>query len=164
MYFKGTSTANGTVTGNKTQKKIKPYVILSGTQSFITEGKLIIKGESYLIRSQKELTNLWLKHVSLPKDEYDKKIKLMGVPQVDFENCMVVAIFYGSSLSLEGIEAVSIIEKEEIISFNLEERTLGISLSGNLSPYSFFIIQKHSKTIVLYHSKLGGLREWDRFK
>jgi hypothetical protein len=79
-----------------------PLVTLSGAQSHVSEERCV------RITTQEEWAALWLEHLGHPaKPKYDIYFNKAGLPVVDFEHCMVVAVFGGEGSNCAGVSAVA---------------------------------------------------------
>jgi hypothetical protein len=67
----------------------KPFVVLAGAHSRID------KAEHHRITKQADLEKLWLRHAG--------KGERAAVPVVDFDRCMIIAVFGGKRPSIAGL-------------------------------------------------------------
>jgi hypothetical protein len=128
----------------------KPLVSFSGAHSQIGE-------RSYqLITSAKDWTNLWLRHTgTAAAGKYDDFYNPAGVPEVNFDKCMVIAIFSGKSKNIAGIEAASYTEDTDQIKLRI--RAKGYQTGGRpgadngdaVTPYGLFVVNRTPGTIVI---------------
>jgi hypothetical protein len=81
---------------------LKPLVTISGANSHVTTARCV------RITTHEEWAALWLEHVGLPpKSKYDLYFNKAGLPVVDFEHCIVVAVFLGATNNCAGVSAVA---------------------------------------------------------
>lgn len=119
-----------------------PLVSLSGINSRI--GK-----ESYfLVKSAKNWTELWSRHAGTNNAE--------RMPIVDFDTCMVAAVFSGKMINCRGVEAVELTEngREMILRFqNLTYQTVVTEKdraeAKAVTPFGFFVVRDSAKPVAL---------------
>jgi hypothetical protein len=133
----------------------KPYVTLWGADSKVKE-----RGYR-LIGSQKELEEIWTKHRG------EEPSYFAGAPEVDFDRCLVIAVFEGESMNSAGVESKGILDGEKEVTFRFQGRwyqTLGPGGGGKKSTaYGFFVIPRTRKPIVLeenVQNLIGGPPVW----
>ena len=126
------------------EEAIRPYVVLTGAHSPVNE-------RSYFrATSNGEWIKLWLRHVGKSQDDYSRYYNRAGVPEIDFEQCMVIAIFLGSSWNCSGLVPISKIEDENKITFRFASKWYQTEMQGDkVTPYGFFILPRSTKAIVL---------------
>lgn len=134
--------------GDKTPAVISPCVALAGADSHVSE-----RGY-FRITSLKDWTRMWQKHKGLKQDEeYDLGFDRAGLPLVDFDRFMVIAVFQGSGWNSAGLRAVSIVEEQERIVFRFDDKsyqTAGPHGGGKqVTAYGFFVIPRSTKPVVL---------------
>ena len=119
-----------------------PLVVLSGADSHCTQ-------PSYeLIKKSSELTKAWAKHLGTSEDDAYRPAMV-----VDFDRCMVVAIFRGEQGNVRGIELEPVIEGNTALTIRFSD--LGYQTGGKSNfkppdrPYAFIVVPKSSKSIVL---------------
>src|SRR5688572_8536266 len=115
----------------------KPYVSLWGADSKVKE-------KSYeLITTPEQLATVWSKH-SGKEETVDSGFNESGRPEVDFDRCLVIAIFEGDSGNTAGIGCAGIIEEEKTLTVRFRNRTYQTSGPGGggrrASAYGFFVI------------------------
>ena len=127
----------------------KPYVVLSGSQSHVS------KAATHLITSRQAWTNLWLEHVGEKPDvEYSQFYNRAGVPEVDFNACMVVAVFVGSASNNAGLTVHSTEEIDGVLVIRFDMKSYqsrGGADDG--APYGFFIIPRTEQAVLLQVNK-----------
>ena len=79
---------------------LAPLVTLTGADSHVTEARCL------RITTADEWAATWLEHVGAPpKPKYDLYYNKAGLPVVDFERCMVIAVFAGARGNCAGVSA-----------------------------------------------------------
>lgn len=140
--------------GDKTPAAISPCVALTGADSHVSE-----RGY-FRITTLKDWTRIWQEHKGLKQnEEYDVYSDPAGLPLVDFERFMVIAVFQGRSWNSAGLRAVSIVEEQERIVFRFDDKsyqTAGPDGGGKqVSAYGFFVIARSTKAVVLEENVQG---------
>ena len=117
------------------EKATRPLVTLTGTDSQVKERSY------HLIRSEKEWIKIWQRHKGAKESEnYDLFYNPLGLPEVNFEKCMVIAAFQGSGWNSAGLRAVSVLEEKDRIVLRFVSKgyqTAGPG-SGSGRPVSVF--------------------------
>jgi len=134
--------------GDNAAGVISPCVALAGADSRVSEPSY------HRVTSLKEWTEIWKKHKGLKQGEkYDLFYNLAGLPLVDFERYMVIAIFQGSRWNSAGLEAVSVSEQRNRIVFRFNDKsyqTAGPDGGGKqVTVYGFFVVPRSTKAVVL---------------
>lgn len=133
---------------------LRPCVVLTGTDSQVKERSCL------RIESQEEWTKVWRRHrgddAAAPYDEY---FNPLGLPGIDFDKYMVVAVFQGEGWNSAGVKAVSIVEEKDRILFRFEGKwyqTAGPDGGGKkVSVYGFFVLPRTAKTVVVEENAQG---------
>jgi len=130
----------------------KPYASLWGADSQV-------KKKSYhLIGSPKEMDEVWSRHRGNTDFDYN------GRPEVDFDRCLVVAIFQGESANTAGIECTGILEGATSLTFRFRNRWYQTAVTAKrASAYGFFVIPRTRKPIVIeedVHQGIGQPPIW----
>jgi hypothetical protein len=128
-----------------------PYVTLTGTDSHIKERSY------HRVVSEDEWIKIWQRHKGAKESkDYDFFYNPLGLPYIDFEKCMVIAVFQGSSVNSAGLKTVAILEEKDRIVLRFEEKwyqtmeRAGTGHGGNhVTVYGFFMLPRSSKTVVL---------------
>jgi hypothetical protein len=127
-----------------------PYVTLTGADSHVKE-------RSYRrVASEEDWIKIWQRHKGEKESEdYDLFYDPLGLPSIDFEKCMVIAVFQGSSCNSAGLKAVTILEEKDRIVLRFEDKsyqTGGFDADGGrkqVTVYGFFVLPRSRKTVVL---------------
>jgi hypothetical protein len=81
---------------------VAPLVTHTGTNSHVLDERCL------RITTQAEWSALWLEHVGEPpKPQCDMYFNKAGLPVVDFERCMVMAVFGGATNNVAGLSATA---------------------------------------------------------
>jgi hypothetical protein len=137
-----------------TQQTIRPYVTLTGTDSHVKERSC------YRVMSQDEWIRTWHRHQGAKESkDYDLFYNPLGLPYIDFEKCMVIAVFQGSGWNSAGLQAAQSLEENARIVLRFEEKhyqTAGPGGGGKqVRVYGFFVLPRSSKTVVLEENVQG---------
>lgn len=127
---------------------IEPCVSLAGANSGIT------KREIHRITKQDDWIRLWQKHKGLEvTGEYDFHYDPAGLPLVDFQRYMVIAIFQGSGWNSARAKAVSIEDQPEQIVVRYDDKgyqTFGPDGGGDeVTPYGIFVVPRSNKAVAV---------------
>lgn len=128
--------------GAQTKSSIKPLVAFSGANSHITE-------QSFrLISDDKEWKVVWARHLgTTPEDAYCPRLA------IDFQQCLVIAIFKGKVRNSRGIQLNSIAETVDLITVQFTtlgyQSTLATAKQLPETPFAFIVIPKMAKNIVI---------------
>ena len=141
---------------------ITPCVILTGADSHVSDR------EYHRITSMNDWAKLWQKHKGQKDNsEYDLYHDPLGLPLIDFQRYMVIAIFQGTRWNSAGLKAVSILEQQDGIVFRFDDKsyqTGGRNGGGRrVTVYGFFIVPRSPKPVVLEENVqrvIGRPPEW----
>lgn len=132
------------------QKAARPLVILTGTDSQIKEQ------HCYLIRSEKEWVKIWFRHKGIKEPEsYDRYYNPLSLPEINFDKCVVLAIFQGNGWNSAGLKVVDLLESKDRILLRFDEKsyqTMGSDLAGGankVTVYGFFVMPRSDKTLII---------------
>lgn len=139
-------------------KEAKPYVTLAGAASKIRTR------EYHRITTREELVRVWLRHAGVDPARYTDFYNEAGVPDVDFERCMVVAVFGGECVNSAGIDAVTVAEQSDPMLLRFQHRWFQSGPEGDrATPFGFFVVPRSTKALVLeenVQNLIGGQPEW----
>ena len=122
----------------------RPYVGLWGADS---KRKNI---DYHRVMKRDELTKVWLAHVGVDRDRHSDYYNKARVPEVDFERCMVLAIFRGQMKNSAGVKIVSITESADSILVRFDDRAYKTANEVHeVTPYGFFVLPRSNKLMVL---------------
>lgn len=137
----------------------RPYVTLTGTNSQVKE-------RSYRrAASEDEWIKIWQRHKGEKESkDYDLFYNPLGLPSIDFEKCMVIAVFQGSGWNSAGLKAVAILEKKDRIVLRFQNKWYQTGPHAKqVTVYGFFVLPRSSKTVVLEENVqniIGGKPVW----
>ena len=141
------------------EKKMRPYVTITGAHCKVTE-------PSYKrVVDANEWARLWLRHKGKESTtDYDYFYNPAGVPIVNFEACMVVAIFEGSGWNSAGLWADSLVEQDNAVVLRFDHKSYQTGEKGDgVTVFGFFVIPRSAKPIVLeenVQSRIGRPPQW----
>ena len=142
------NTGDLAVPEDNARQAARPCVTLTGADSHVKE-------RSYFrITSEDEWVKIWQRHKGVNESkDYDLFYNPLGLPNIDFEKCMVIAVFQGSGWNNAGLTAVAVLEGKDgiVLRFgNKGYQTGGPGGGGKRTTvYGFFVLPQSSKTVVL---------------
>jgi hypothetical protein len=120
----------------------KPLVTLSGANSHVR------KPAYERIATPEDWRRVWTSHLgTLPDSFYGSRF------EVDFDHCLVVAIFRGEETNIRGIQIESLSDSADSVVIRFVE--LGYQTAGSDNnkppdrPYAFLVLPKTNKSIIL---------------
>ncbi len=128
----------------------RPFVTLTGTDSHVKE-------RSYRrVASEDEWIKIWQRHKGAKESkDYDLFYNPLGLPSIDFEKCMVIAVFQGNGVNSAGLKAVAILEEKDRLALRFQNKSYQTMVYGpvdegdQVTVYGFFVLPRSSKTVVL---------------
>ncbi|MFT7616906.1 MAG: hypothetical protein ACI97A_000536 [Planctomycetota bacterium] len=146
----GCSTATDTeqVQEQSTKPGENPWVVINGSDSLLQQ-------KSYLrITTKKDLAVVWQRHKGQSTTEpFDFYYNPLGMPTIDFETSMVVAIFDGRGWNNAGIDARRVFIRNDDLVVRYQDKsfqTAGIDGGGQLgAAYGFFILPRSNRKLVI---------------
>jgi hypothetical protein len=125
-----------------------PLVTLTGADSHVKERSC------HLIRSEKEWIKIWQRHKGVKElENYDLFYNPLGLPEVNFDKCIVIAAFQGSGWNSAGLRETVFKDEEDRIVLQFEDKayqTMGPGGGGEqVTVYGFFVLPRSDKTVVL---------------
>ncbi|MCY3018463.1 MAG: hypothetical protein NTW87_05460 [Planctomycetota bacterium] len=154
---------------------IRPYVSFTGADSHIKQPGY------HRIVSEAEWLALWQKHKGAKESsDYSLFYNPLGLPHVDFDQCMVIALCQGAGYNSAGVEAVSVTEEKDRIVFRFNSKsyqTVGPPVVGSVpgtltmedgggqavAVYGFFVLPRSTKAVILQENvqrTKAGPPEW----
>jgi hypothetical protein len=136
------------VAAGNTPQAARPLMTLTGNDSQIKERSY------HRIMSEDEWIKIWQQHrgVRVSKD-YDFFYNPLGLPDINFEKCMVIAAFQGSGWNSAGLRAISVHEEKDRILLRFVSKgyqTGGPEGGGKqVTVYGFFLLPRSDKTVVV---------------
>ncbi|HEX5011529.1 MAG TPA: hypothetical protein VFY71_14125 [Planctomycetota bacterium] len=158
---------------------LTPLVTITGRESHVTEARCL------RVTSADEWAALWLEHVGEPPNPEYNQHKLYfnkaGLPVVDFERCLVVAVFRGAGSNCAGVSAVAgpledpeaetktpVAEGDEVLRLSWHSYQSGTP-ADSVSPFGFFVLPRNSAPLVVQDRRMpmgeghGRIEERARF-
>ncbi|MFG0331437.1 MAG: hypothetical protein ACF8PN_16230 [Phycisphaerales bacterium] len=129
---------------------IHPYVSYSGRVSAITDRRLL------LIRDQESFDEMWRSHMGDRIERAGQGWPL--TPTVDFNLCMVLAIFSGDRVNANGEQIESIkLESERLVvrydTVTYQTASIGATDRGEPArPYGIFVLPRIDTTVVVHEN------------
>lgn len=136
----------------------KPLVVMSGEVSHVA------KPLCRRLASPEEWARVWASHLGTTVDDAYRPIL-----EIDFDRCLIVAIFRGREANVLGIEINSLSEVADLVIIRFS--TLGYQSAGEDAdemsrPYAFIVLPKSNKTIVLQENvqqNKSGEPQWKEY-
>jgi hypothetical protein len=141
----------GEVDAANGRQTARPCVTLTGTDSHVNERSY------HRIASEDEWIKVWQRHKGAKESKtYDLFYNPLGLPSIDFEKYMVIAVFQGSDWNNAGLKADAVLEEKDgiVLRFaNKRYQTAGPDGGGKKTTvYAFFVLPLSNKTVVLEES------------
>ena len=121
---------------------VKPLVVISGANSNVTSPSLAV------IQTDEQWQRVWAKHLGTTVDDAYR-----AAMEVDFDRCMVVAVFRGSTRNVRGVAIDSVSMVGESIRIRLTD--VGYQTGGKDNdkpldrPYAIIVLPKSAKGVVV---------------
>lgn len=141
----------------------KPYFAMSGPNSAIDYRAFAV------IRDQETFDLMWQKHKGDGIERAGQGWPLS--PDVDFDSCMVVALFRGDSVNCNGEQIESIHEHEDHLEVRYDSVTYqtasfdGKDRGNAVTPYGIFVVPRVDKKVHLVENVQGFIGQppkWER--
>ena len=129
----------------------KALVEFSGAHSKIAQ-------RAYLrITSLKEFRDAYMRHLGIDPSRFDEYYNENNVPTIDFDRCMVIAVFDGDGWNTAGISVEAIRDEADRVLVRFAHRfyqTSGDFNSGDgggkrVTAFGMFVIPRSEKEVVL---------------
>ena len=140
---------------NLLRSGLEPYVEFRGGQSKI-------KTRSYRrVIAPNDWADLWIEHTGAQrhKGDYNWYYNEAGVPLIDFQRCMVVAVFQGEKWNSAGVTTVTVTEEKDRILLRFDDKsfqTAGPDGGGvRATPFGIFVLPRSAKPIALEENVQG---------
>ena len=131
------------------KSSLAPYVELSGADSHMDQLAY------HRVTTAEEFQAMFMRHLGQDPAGFDPFYNRHGVPSIDFDRCMVVAIFQGEKWNSAGVSFTSVTEEADRIVFRFDDRsfqTAGPAPEGGrvrARPYGIFVLPRSDKALVL---------------
>jgi hypothetical protein len=140
------TSTRGSAEENTARQTISPSVTLTGADSHVKERSY------HCVTSEDEWIKIWQRHKGAKETtDYDLFYNPLGLPYINFEKCMVIAVFQGSGRNSAGLKAIAVLEDRDGIVFRFEDKhyqTAGPDGGGKeATVYGFFVLPRSSKTV-----------------
>ena len=123
-----------------------PLVTLSGADSKLGRGY-------HRVGNADAFNAIYMSHLGRDPAEFNAYHNPHGVPTVNFDECMVVAVFQGEGWNSAGVVVHSIEEDEHRVTLRFDDRayqTAGPDGGARrVSAYGFFVLPRSDKLLVL---------------
>lgn len=133
--------------------------------AFTGADSAVLERTYHRIVSEQDWIRIWQSHKGQKAgDACDLFYNPLGLPFVDFERYMVVAIFQGGGWNSAGLKALSIAEESDRIVFRFDDKSYQTGrCATKVSVYGFFVVPRSAKSVVLeenVQSLIGKPPEW----
>ena len=148
-------------------------LVRSGMEPYVTfrSGESRINTRSYRkVIAFEDWADLWIEHTGAKrhKGKYNWFYNEAGVPFVDFERCMVIAVFQGEGWNSAGVRVVTITEEEDHILLRFDDQsyqTMGPDGGGQrVTPFGIFVLPRSKKPVVLEENVQGLIGKPPKWK
>ena len=125
-----------------------PYVTITGADSHVTQ-----RG-CFRVMSEDQWIKTWQRHKGAKETQnYDLYYNPLGLPYVDFGQCMVIAIFQGRGWNSAGLKVVAILEEKDRTVLRFQDKSYQTEGPGGggeqVTVYGFFVLPRSGKTVVV---------------
>jgi hypothetical protein len=136
----------------------KPLVTLAGANSRI-------ESPTYLrITTAKDFQATFMQHLGKEAKDFNDHYNPDGFPTINFDRCMVIAVFAGKSWNSVGMYASQINDNENQITVRFDHRSYQTSGGADaVVPYGFFVVPRSDKAVILEENVqqyIGGEPVW----
>ena len=119
-----------------------------------------VESRSYhRVASEADWIKIWQRHKGVEEAKnYDLYYNPLDLPCVNFEKCMVIAVFEGSGWNVAGLKSLAV--EEDTNSIVLRYQIKGYQTAGpdgggkKVKVYGFFVLPRSKKTVILEEEKL----------
>ena len=120
-----------------------PYITLTGGDSHIANRTCV------RITTDAEWQKAWKAHLGTqPASEHPSPRTV--VPDITFDRCMVLAVFWGATQNMYGMKALLVEEDDERILLGFDPLTYQtVDKADRMAPYAFFVLSRSDKPIVV---------------
>jgi hypothetical protein len=144
-------------TASSAPTPLKPIVLWWGAHSGVDQR------DYWRVATDDAWKALWLRHAG---EQTESPLKIAKHPEVDFERCVVVAIFAGKLRNTSGLTIASIEESDDRVLVRFERQSKSYQTgpdADDVTPYAILVLPKTRKPIVLeedVHSLIGAAPQW----
>jgi hypothetical protein len=138
-------------------------VTFAGADSRIDKSKYV------RITTAEDFQILYMRHLGKDPKEYDAYYNPHGVPTIDFDRCMVIAVFQGRTWNVAGVYVKTIDERDGHVVVRFDDRSYQTSGSDSgggarsATPYGIFVLPRSDRPVILEENVqryIGGEPEW----
>ncbi len=156
----GTARQQAEAEWKKWESQSTPLIALSGAQSKIE------RSEFLRITNSKDWVAYWCRHVGKSEKEHDEYYNKPGVPEVDFDSCLVVATTLGKTSNTAGIRARYHETPDGTIQMRLAPKSYQTGPKADaVQPYGFFVIPRSKQRLVVEldtNHLMGAPPKWEK--
>jgi hypothetical protein len=140
-----------------------PFVQFTGHDSQRT------KPGFFLVRADQPWRRLWAEHSGKPTDEGMSMARHLA-PKIDFDRCIVIAYFAGSTANSDGAVVEEVRESGEALTVRFIDATFqtagqdGRGGAVDVNPYAFWVLPTTTKPIVIEEGNYSSKRDPVRWK
>lgn len=159
--------AIGAAAAPQEQANSMPLLTLAGAHSKIDE-PLCVR-----ITTAEDFQKLYMRHLGEDPKRFDKFYNPHGVPVIDFDRCLVLAVFRGQTWNRAGVYVHSAEEANGRLLVRVQDRsyqTFGPDGGGNqVTPFGIFVMPHNTSEMIVeldVRSLIDAPPEWkeiDRF-
>ena len=131
------------VAAGEAATELRPVVVLSGS------GSGVGNAECLRVTSQAEWEPIWKRHAAR-QGKLEHGLEAQQTPVVDFTNCMVIAVFGGSTWNTDGLKVLSASDNGDEIVIRMNWLTYQTPEKGDkATPFAFIVMPRSPKPFVL---------------
>ena len=151
-------------TSRATTAPVDVLVTLSGADSEIPEPTYV------RITTKEAFQSLYLRHLGKDPAQFDAHYNEYQVPTIDFDRCMVVAVFQGNTWNTANLYVREVHDERArlVVRFDRHSyQTFGFGSDGGgkrVTPFGFFVMPRSEKEIVLEENVRQYLNEGPRWQ
>jgi hypothetical protein len=141
---------NVAASADAAKEAMHPFVTLTGPDSRVKERSY------HRATSEAEWITIWQRHKGEKEaKDYNLFYNPLGLPSIDFEKCMVIAVFQGSGVNSAGLKAVAVLDQKDRIVLRFQDKSYQTAVYGprdegeRVTVYGFFVLPRSSKPVVL---------------
>lgn len=128
----------------------EPLIAFRGAHSAIADQRFLC------LTNPVQWKELWVEHQG---DELNRTVQGSPIcPTIDFDRCLVIAVFRGDSWNCDGEFVHSIADREDDVLIRFDSQTYQTMKEGNrVTPFGIWVLPRTSKPIVLEENVQGIL-------
>lgn len=138
-------------------ESVSPIITLSGSSTHLKKEAL------FVLKSAEKLKAVWSKHIGSPADN-----ECNTTLSVDFEQCVVVAAFFGPCVNVRGITVAEVSSSEDAAVVRIVKESYQTAQEGEeaKTPFAFIVLPNTHKKIIVeegVQSYLGEPLQWRKY-